>query len=360
MLPTPAAELSEAEQWLRFILISLNQVENDFMQLGKKQDKAQQANALPSANASLPNLVLPQTKDPDGNQVEYWNGYRITEEDDSDSSYDSESDSEASSRASTPTVRVTRSRSDSILDAQRDSSEDDNLIFRKPATQEEIQQIEAILDMQLPKDYKQLLLLTNGLEPFPSRSDPGLRAVHGRRNSNMDMHQLKAGTKDEYFGLHWQKSHLLELDCPARSWFPKPRTMIKISNWDEESYVWLVTPQGMVDAQLQDYCRRRASLSAIGEADDGAQSWGVLRWTRTQQSREGHITHPIILGDLDCETTDGQSSNMIDREIADRSKDLDENVAIIYNSVTDYLEVLLKSLETAYQYEVAELDSIAS
>lgn len=353
MASAPSSQADNETQWLRLILISLNEIENQFLRLEDDNEREQSHDCytFTPTHTTEPPTGTPQP----GPSVEYSDGYRITHEDDSDSSDDSVS-TETSSQTSLPPNQSHSSSRHNVGNLTEDSLDQD-LIFRESATQEDINIIEKILDIKLPRDYVHFLLLTNGLKRFPSRSDPGLRIIHD--TSLTTPHNPWNSRLTDPPGLHWQKLPMLDPSCPALKWFPEPQTMIKISNHDHESHVWLIKPAGMRYARLHGYLKsRRDSFISMPQRDSStaidlssdSDGWGVLRWTKppkqTQSSTSLNLDKPL---------PPPPSSVSSDEVPPDQRKEpptIDASVMFLYCSFSDYLAALLDSLETAFHLEL--------
>lgn len=357
---------SGEEVSLRLILQGLNDLENRFLRL--EESSAEETMTRYMTTLTLASLRASETQQPHSPHVgqsqenlDFVDAFHVREEDDgsiSSVASEEQDDSEAvSSRTSLPLTQDSDAQNHDNLHLV--SEGDIDLIFRPAVSVSDIADVEQILNTRLPSDYRQFLQLTNGLKHFPSRSDPGLRILHDHSTSRLRS-MAKSSTKldwrpiqhtgEDHPGLYWQKVQDLGSACPALRWFPRQRTMIKISNWDDESLVWLITSAGMKDARLHDRKKLRQRERDDCESDMFVESsvepqgetiepdWGVLRWTKPQTD------------DMNDESRHGSKCSY-DRP----SSQAIQGEAFVYSSFMDYLSALLDSLETAYNAEIAEI-----
>ncbi|KAJ7168705.1 hypothetical protein C8R46DRAFT_1268147 [Mycena filopes] len=120
-----------------------------------------------------------------------------------------------------------------LLDRLEPSKADDDGSLRKgPAAEEDIASIEAALGMSLPQDYREFLLVSNGLNSLPTMELPGLRPV-----GELDWEDTTA------LGLNELEVTLgLRLDDEENTIVPKMGRILMLSAADDEEQVWLLEP----------------------------------------------------------------------------------------------------------------------
>ena len=133
--------------------------------------------------------------------------------------------------------------------------EDDRTALRPPASPSSIRAAEERLGVELPADYKEFLLLTNGLEML-SIDAPALKSVE----------ELCWETPEE-LGLDWMRVDLgCEVDTSEETRLPAMKRVLMLSDGGEES-MWYVEP---------DVVRQAASvLTTIGRPSElmGQSGW---------------------------------------------------------------------------------------
>lgn len=346
-------EFASLDRKLRLLLINLNHLENKFWRLeenlaGPKihHDSAARGSSRQSFHCASPDFISIDGLD-----------YSIRCESDSDSDSDSCSTADSIPGTEYPTALQTQELASATGKQSLILRRDHDLIFRDSASWESVANTEKQLSTQLPQDFIHFLQLSNGLKRFPSDSDPGLRGVQ-HFSVGLPPVQTNSRNLSGRFGLCWQDRLLLGKNCPAYTYFPEPRTLVKISNDDAELHVWLVSPQGMQRAKS---CGLHRSFDArngdttepgSGFAQKAFKSdWGVLRWVDTQGSARPHkpadLHKPLPPCPINTAAADheGQADNNI------RGK-LNAGLTCLYDSFSEYLDSLAKSLESAYLLEV--------
>lgn len=115
--------------------------------------------------------------------------------------------------------------------------EQDETLLRPPASPSAIAEAETRLGVQLPDEYKQFLLLSNGLGPTTTDM-PGLRSVEELRWE--DPREL---------GLDWFPVDLGSgIDPVHDDKLPKPKRILVVSDEVSEEMLWLVEPGDVDDA----------------------------------------------------------------------------------------------------------------
>ncbi|KAJ7168706.1 hypothetical protein C8R46DRAFT_1268158 [Mycena filopes] len=129
--------------------------------------------------------------------------------------------------------KVTGLRLEELLDRLELSKADDDGSLRKgPAAEEDIASIEAALGMSLPQDYREFLLVSNGLNSLPTMELPGLRPV-----GELEWEDAAALGLDEL-----EATLGLRLDEEESTLVPKMGRILMLSAADDEEQVWLLEP----------------------------------------------------------------------------------------------------------------------
>ena len=134
--------------------------------------------------------------------------------------------------------------------------EQHHTLLRHPASLTVIEEAEERLGITLPPDYKQFLLVSNGVEFMPSIDTPGFKPVE----------ELRWQTAEE-LGLDAFRVDLgCETDPAEYALLPKMDRVLVISD-DSEEMVWFVDP-GTVEAAVR-------VLKEAGRSDDvvGEPGW---------------------------------------------------------------------------------------
>ena len=134
--------------------------------------------------------------------------------------------------------------------------EQDETLLKPPASPSAIAEAEARLGVQLPDEYKQFLLLSNGLGPTTTDM-PGLRSVEELRWE--DPYELGLDLLPIDLGSGIDSTHDDKL--------PKPKRILVVSDEVSEETLWLVEP-GDVDEAMR-------VLKELGKPADalGPRGW---------------------------------------------------------------------------------------
>lgn len=348
------------DRWLRLILINLNEIENQFWRL-EEQVNVQNIDADEKRQDNRSSAI--PVKSINDSDLEYLGRYAVSDhcEDNSSSCSDS---SRGSSSQTAPSIDPLSSVSDNSTWSSVNTQMDHDLIFREPASLKDIVDAESILAIKLPYDYVQFLLLSNGLKRFPSGSDPGLTAVHDVSEIST---QLFNNSSPSYRpNLQWQSLQSLGPICPLSKWFPESETAIRISNADDETYVWLIKPEGMQQAKLHGYIKdRRVSCveeicgnPKVWQADTTNEAaWGVLTWNkadiRVLPLQPTNLNKPLPPRPTFESDRDDDKMGIHEQNF-EPPRSVDKGRMFLYCSFSDYLSALVDSLETAYELEAAE------
>ncbi|KAJ7153665.1 hypothetical protein C8R46DRAFT_1301142 [Mycena filopes] len=129
--------------------------------------------------------------------------------------------------------KVTGLRLEELLDRLELSMVDEDSSLRKgPAAEDDIASIEAALGISLPEDYREFLLVSNGLNSLPTMELPGLRPV-----GELEWEDAAALGLDEL-----EATLGLRLDEEESTLVPKMGRILMLSAADDEEQVGLLEP----------------------------------------------------------------------------------------------------------------------
>ncbi|KAJ7153664.1 hypothetical protein C8R46DRAFT_912275 [Mycena filopes] len=111
-------------------------------------------------------------------------------------------------------------------------ADDDGSLQKAPAAEDDIASIEAVLGISLPEDYREFLLISNGLNSLPTMELPGLRPV-----GELAWEDANALGLDEL-----EVTLGLRLDEEESTLVPKMGRILMVSAADDEEQVWLLEP----------------------------------------------------------------------------------------------------------------------
>ncbi|KAJ7809978.1 hypothetical protein B0H13DRAFT_2384848 [Mycena leptocephala] len=155
-------------------------------------------------------------------------------------------------------------RTSALLDALEPLKPDDeDSIKEAPATETDIADVEVRLGMPLPADYREFLLVSNGMKFIPSLELPGLRPVaelawEESKDLGLDELEITLGAK---FG-----------EEKSRGVLPKMGRILMISAADDEEQVWLLEPS-QVERTLEILADKRTSTRS-----KQAVGWRIVLW----------------------------------------------------------------------------------
>ncbi|KAJ7157596.1 hypothetical protein C8R43DRAFT_948972 [Mycena crocata] len=118
-----------------------------------------------------------------------------------------------------------------LLDILEPFKSDDDVSLRtSPAAERDIAEVESRLCLSLPKDYRDFLLVSNGMKFMPSLELPGLRLVEGlvwEEANDLGLEELEVTLG-------------MKTDDHERTLLPKMGRVLMISASDDEEQVWLL------------------------------------------------------------------------------------------------------------------------
>ncbi|KZT68595.1 hypothetical protein DAEQUDRAFT_323868 [Daedalea quercina L-15889] len=134
-------------------------------------------------------------------------------------------------------------------------------LLKPPASPSAIEEAEERLGATLPEDYKQFLLVSNGMEFMPSINAPGFRPVE----------DLEWQTAEELGLDNFRVDLGCETDPAEYERLPKMARVLVLSD-DSEEQVWYVDPETTAEAIRV--------LKAEGRIDDvvGQPGWRAIFW----------------------------------------------------------------------------------